>query len=854
MFEPSGFSLAGPKRIDLHCHSNASTEADEALLNLIHCPESYSEPGDIYNQAISRGMNFVTISDHDSIAGVNTILDRPSVLTGEEVTCYFPEDRCKIHVLVWGITAGDHAAMQAVAHDIYRVANYIFENRIAHAVAHPLYVQNGLLDRWHIERLVLMFNGFECLNGAHSERHRAAFEPMLDALDATEIARIEREHSMRSPWPRPWEKVRTAGSDDHGLFNVGRTWTEIPEHVNTVEEVLDCLRAGRCRPGGEAGSSVKLAHNFFGVGMRYFTRGVASPSDLRSAVLQRVLGDRATCGKLALAPAAVGWFVRSKMGSLLQSMGLRRRRRGTDLLGSLSLRSALARISSHSALTAAMRQGQPALAEHGPMFELMSQISRDVSEGIFDEVCDAIGEGEIGAVFDAISTLVAQQAMLMPYYFALFHQNQERHLLSRLTGLARKVDRHNLHVGLFTDNCDIHTPAGRMAADLAKYAEFEGLRLTVHSCRVDPAAVARQAKNFTPLVARNFESAGLELIIPPVLEILEWADRQQFDVIVTTGAGAMAVTGWLVAKMLRVPMLPVLHEDLPAAVLGKTGGDYRVTEAAAAYTRWLAARGSKVLVRSRHGRQVAEHMGVAGEQVTVLPPVPDGDEEGKTAIANRDAIWERLRVRQPRRLVCAADVSSKQDLMLIAEAFAELAKERADVALVLIGKGRWTSATDHVLRRLPVYRMQPDAEQTKSMLESADLLLHCDRNDVCGQWVIDGQVLGLPALVGTAGAGCEFLDDGLTGLVLAQDDASAWTSAMREMLGDEPRRQRMSRTARLRATRMAGQKMQEKMWDTLLEAVAADADDRSLTRAAPAAGASSKRPRTESADTEAVIA
>ena len=51
--------------------------------------------------------------------------------------------------------------------------------RIAHSVAHPIYRQNDKLERWHLERLLLMFKGFECLNGAHSALHREAFEPVL---------------------------------------------------------------------------------------------------------------------------------------------------------------------------------------------------------------------------------------------------------------------------------------------------------------------------------------------------------------------------------------------------------------------------------------------------------------------------------------------------------------------------------------------------------------------------------------------------------------------------------------------------------------------------------------------------
>src|SRR5690242_6990240 len=92
-----------PKRIDLHCHSLASNRPTDAMLQFIHCPECYSSPDEVYAQAKSRGMDFITITDHDTVDGVLTLDGRPDVLTGEEITCWFPEDHCKMHVLVWGI-------------------------------------------------------------------------------------------------------------------------------------------------------------------------------------------------------------------------------------------------------------------------------------------------------------------------------------------------------------------------------------------------------------------------------------------------------------------------------------------------------------------------------------------------------------------------------------------------------------------------------------------------------------------------------------------------------------------------------------------------------------------------------
>src|SRR2546421_4967138 len=97
-----------PIRIDLHCHSLASNRPTDSVLKALNCPESYSEPGAVYSQAKTRGMKFVTITDHDSIEGVKTIAKRPDVIIGEELSCKFPEDGCLMHVVVWGLNVEDH--------------------------------------------------------------------------------------------------------------------------------------------------------------------------------------------------------------------------------------------------------------------------------------------------------------------------------------------------------------------------------------------------------------------------------------------------------------------------------------------------------------------------------------------------------------------------------------------------------------------------------------------------------------------------------------------------------------------------------------------------------------------------
>ena len=303
---PAGANGAsGWKRADLHCHSDASNKAAEAALNAIQCPECYSRPEEVYAQARRRGMDFVTITDHDSIAGVLRIVaGRPDVFVGEELTCWFPEDGCKMHVLVYGITPEDHAALQSLSDNIYDVADYVERHDLAHAVAHPIYRQNEKLERWHLERLLLLFKGFECLNGAHSGLHREAFEPVLDRLTRAEVQKLSERHGLSPRWPEPWKKSRVGGTDDHGLLNIGRTWTEFPPGTETVDDVLTCLRDGRCRPGGEAGGSAKLAHTFYSVAVRYYTRHIMAPGatpNLATHLLQTIAGERPAPSKAQLA-------------------------------------------------------------------------------------------------------------------------------------------------------------------------------------------------------------------------------------------------------------------------------------------------------------------------------------------------------------------------------------------------------------------------------------------------------------------------------------------------------------------------------------------------------------------------
>ncbi len=266
-------------RMDAHVHSWASDGPAIAALGLIGVPESYSPPEKVYDQAKARGMDLVTITDHDTVKGAMELVERgfQGFIVGEEVTVYFPEDRCKLHVLVWGLTPTQHEDIAALGlrDDVYSFARWLREQNLAHSLAHPLYVQNGKLRLEHIEKCALLFKAFELVNGAHSFIAVEPIRRFLDTLTPDLIDEYSTRHGFEPIWPRAWEKGRTAGSDDHGLLNIGRTFTEIdpieppgeaPRKITDPREFVGRIMAGQSRAAGVAGHSALLAHQFFPYG------------------------------------------------------------------------------------------------------------------------------------------------------------------------------------------------------------------------------------------------------------------------------------------------------------------------------------------------------------------------------------------------------------------------------------------------------------------------------------------------------------------------------------------------------------------------------------------------------------
>jgi glycosyltransferase involved in cell wall biosynthesis/predicted metal-dependent phosphoesterase TrpH len=226
-------------RADLHCHSTASQLSKLGVQRAVGLPECATPPHEVHARATRRGMDFVTITAHDTIAGCLELqrLGLPDVFVSEELTTWFRGEPQAVHVLCWGITPDDHDRLQAHARDVEEVATYLHGHEIACGLAHPFYAVEAPLTARHRRRLAQLFPVWEVRNGARAAELNAPAAIYIETRGGTGVG----------------------GSDDHAGVDIGRTFTQAPAAA-TPDEFLAHVRAGSVAAHGRQGSAAKWTH------------------------------------------------------------------------------------------------------------------------------------------------------------------------------------------------------------------------------------------------------------------------------------------------------------------------------------------------------------------------------------------------------------------------------------------------------------------------------------------------------------------------------------------------------------------------------------------------------------------
>jgi predicted metal-dependent phosphoesterase TrpH len=244
------------RRADLHVHSYHSRE--NGNMPFLRSRDCYSPPEEVYRIAKARGMDFVTITDHDSVGGCLKLLDRlpeaRDIIIGEEVSCTLPEGDIDVHIGVYGTSDALHRELQPLRRNVFDVTALLRERGVFFVLNHLLHFYRGQIPLASYLRLLAEVPALEARNGTMQAPHNELIE------------RISRGDVAGSvPSARRWTTI--GGSDAHTLRRIGTTWTEA--EGETPDAFLASLAAGRARVGGVHGGAGAIVGDVYGVIGRY---------------------------------------------------------------------------------------------------------------------------------------------------------------------------------------------------------------------------------------------------------------------------------------------------------------------------------------------------------------------------------------------------------------------------------------------------------------------------------------------------------------------------------------------------------------------------------------------------------
>jgi hypothetical protein len=545
-------------RADLHVHSRHSDRPSEWVLRRIGAPESFVSPRDLYTAALRQGMDFVTITDHNSIAGALEIADLPGAFLSAEVTAYFPEDSCKVHVLVFGLSEGQFAEVQEARQDIRVLRDYLVEQRLAHSLAHPTFAVNNALGVAHIEKLLVLFNRFESLNGTRQARGNLLMDVLLAQLTPELLAEMATVHGVTAAGPEPWRKTRTGGSDDHSGCYVASAYTQTPP-ATTVTEFLEHLQAGRHSAAGQSGTALRFAHGIYHIAYSYYrdrlANGRGNHSTLIEALLRRLV-------HLPLPERRPSGFLHSVKKTLLRP--LRKPR-----LSPIEER--LAREFSGLLATNPDDSRQQHGAASDRAFGMACRVSHSVGYHFLQTFATHLNNASLLESLQSLAALAPVGLGIAPYLAAYAAQHKDDRLLTDLEqrfGLTVGSGPLHSRKAWVTDTFDDVNGVALTVRRLTETARQMGRDLSVLTCLAQPPVPAPGwLTNFAPVGMLSLpEYPSQQLAFPPFLEVIEYLEREQFSEVIVSTPGPLGLTALAAARLLGLRAVGIYHTDFPEYV------------------------------------------------------------------------------------------------------------------------------------------------------------------------------------------------------------------------------------------------------------------------------------------------
>ncbi len=797
--------------MDVHVHSKHSRGSSQWLLHKLNCPESFSEPKCIYDRARKKGMDLVTITDHNSLAGSLDIAHLENTFLSEEITALFPTDGCKIHILALDISEEQHREIQKLRGNIYELTGYLQEEGIFHAAAHPLYDINHLLTWQHVEQLLLLFQNFE-INGARESSQNTVLQTILNELDPALMERLANKHDLAPHHPEPCKKNLIAGSDDHSSLNIARLSTIVPEAENK-EQFLRGIRAGRTRVAGTSANPWTMAHNLYGIGYQFyrdklglhkvmdkdpFTRyvdavltGVASNGvSLRNRLVSRFCGRRVL--RRVLGGNGDGWMENAFFEARGKVVRDREQKKRT----------------AH----------RPDSSEvEGEWFDLVREVSERVGTRFADSVVGDLSEARFTGIFQSLGSAGTVYTLLAPYFLAysMFSKDREfgRFCLRRFREMkSGERQPSSAKLAVFTDTFSETNGISSTLRQQLRAARAGDMPYYVLTCGQGTEPEEEGEIRFPSQGAFQLpEYPEQELHYPPFFRILDYCYRQGITHILASTPGPMGLTALGVARVLQLPVQATYHTALPEYVRERTR-DRDMEELMWKYILSYYKQMDTVFVPSS---PIARQLIQRGLDKDRVRTIPHGTDTKTFHPCKRNGFWAKYFDNRPEvcKLLYVGRVAREKDLHVLAAAYKECLRHRESLKLIVVGSGPYLAQMRDDLSDGDVcFTGELRGEDLAQAYASSDIFVFPSATDTFGNAVLEAQASGLPVIVSDEGGARETMRENRTGLVFPARQPEGLASSILALAGRSGLRHRMGQRARAFSRNKSYQAAFEEQW------------------------------------------
>jgi glycosyltransferase involved in cell wall biosynthesis len=770
-------------KADLHVHSEYSTRPSEWILRKLGCSESYTQPQKVYEIATQRGMDLVTITDHNSLAGSLEIAHLESTFVSEEITTYFPATGCKLHVLAFNITEAQHQDISRCRENVFDLTTYLNQEKIVHALAHPLFSVNDKLTEEHLEQALVLFLNFE-LNGSRDDFQNLILKQILENLTREDIERLADKHGLEPKGFEPWKKNLVGGSDDHSSVNIATTYTEVVG-ISSVEEYLQAIGQNRTRVNGLASSPKTLAHNLYSIAYQFYNTKFGmdryANKDLLFRFMHRALNPSADEGQAegfvgrlrnAIYYRRPGLFARFESKSV---QGLLRKEARDIILNDPAMRS-----------LAEKSDGNPGEMEEA-WFRFVNQVSEKILKEFADNLLVSLSGANLFDVFHSIGSAGSLYTMLAPFFVSYTVFTKDRLFCSRCRQLFLKnrpgFQNEEQNIAHFTDTFyDINGVAMTLQMQVRSAVKNER-QLKVLTC--DQGSARPGVMNFEPIGTFEMpEYPDLKLCYPPLLKMLHYCYEQNFTQIHSATPGPVGLAALIIARILKRPLLSTYHTAIPQYAMSLTD-DGSMEELMWKYAVWYYNQTDIVYAPSRATGEELIRKGIPPEKIRYYPR---GIDVNLFHPSKRNGFY-RNRFRLDDRtikLLYVGRVSREKNLPLLGEIFRRLQEMRERVHMVVVGSGPYLEEMESELKDLPVtFAGFLEGEDLAQAYASSDIFLFPSTTDTFGNVVLEAQASGVPVIVSSKGGPSENMVPGKTGFVVSDDTPEAYLEILLQLV-DNP--------------------------------------------------------------------